>query len=176
MKMSKVFLRVVIVVLTSLMFSKTEEIVCKKEKLWGIKTNLKKYEKVLRRLDKLIKKLDYSDEGFKAKKALNKIAGNVLPYLIKKFKNKEWKNLTQYDELKRFYDIINQEVAQVGIGCVDEEGNILWYAMLKGETYKGTILVGVNNKVINVHNVIDDKFRDTQQWKLNEIFCKKVKK
>jgi hypothetical protein len=134
--------------------------------------------KVLPKVDGLIKKLNSWNEKkrLKAKMALSKVAGNILPYLIKKFKNKEWKNPIQYDELQRFYDIINQEVAQVGIGCVDEEGNILWFAMLKGKTNKGAILVGVNNKVINVYSVIDNKFRDIYtSGKIDDVFCKKEK-
>jgi hypothetical protein len=170
--------KVVIWVLTISIILEAQEIVCKKKKLWGIKTNFKKYEKVLPQVDRLIKKLNSWNEKkrLKAKMGLSKIAGNILPYLIKKFKNKEWKSIIQYDELKRFYDIMNQKVAEVGIGCIDGEGNILWYAMLKKEPEKGTILVGVNNKIINVHSIIDDKFRNIKQWGIGDnIFCKKNK-
>jgi hypothetical protein len=126
-------------------------------------------------VDKLIKKLNSWNEKkrLKAKRTLSKVAGNILPYFVKKFKSAEWK-FFQYDELKRFYDIINQKVAQVGIGCVDEEGNILWYALLKGENTKGTILIGINERVINVHSIIDNKFRDIKQWQVKDIFCKKA--
>jgi hypothetical protein len=93
--------KVVIVVLIISIVLEAQEIVCKKKKLWGIKTNFKKYEKVLPKVDILIKKLNSWNEKkrIKAKRTLSKIAGNILPYLIKKFKNKEWKSPTQYDEL-----------------------------------------------------------------------------
>jgi hypothetical protein len=79
-------------------------------------------------------------------------------------KKKLWRIKTK---LKMSYNIINQKVAQLGIGCVDEKGNILWYVVLKGKTTRDTIVVGVNNKVINVH--------DINLLKVNDIFCKKDK-
>jgi hypothetical protein len=153
----------------------SQEIICKKKKLWEVKTNLKKYEKVLPQVDKLIKRLRSKSikKSQQARKALSKIGGNVISYLIKKFRSKNL-GFLQFDELKRYYEIINQQITQIGIGCSDEEGNILWYAMLKGKTNKATILIGVNDKVIYVHSITDNKYNNIEKWNIFDIACKKM--